>query len=114
MDDAYTLGRLLTMPEVTSKNLGKILSIYESIRRPIAHDALDRSLRLSRVIMFVPGFIPKDVDVEKVKANDKDELQKIAQEMERIWSFNDMDVSDTDWARAKELYDKEFSAGELN
>ena len=34
--------------------------------------------------------------------------------MERIWSFNDMDVSDTDWARAKELYDKEFSAGELN
>ncbi|KAK7693984.1 hypothetical protein QCA50_003559 [Cerrena zonata] len=88
IEDAYILGQLLTQPSVTASNLSKVLEIYDTIRRPIAHQASDY------------------VDVEKLKANDKEEFKKIGREMESIWGFHYANLPREDWARAKELFDK--------
>ena len=106
LQDAYILGRLLTLPSVHTQNLNLVLRIYDEIRRPIAHEAADRSLRISRVVMFFPEFLPEDVNLEKLRANDKDELRKVTKEIERIWSFSYIGDPEDDWVRAKDLYER--------
>ncbi|KAK7693985.1 hypothetical protein QCA50_003560 [Cerrena zonata] len=104
MEDAYILGRLLTQSLVTARDVGKVLDIYDTIRRPIAHEVSDRSLRMSRMLFFFPNYMPADVDVEKLKINDKEEIGKVAKEMEKLWSFNYTNMPEEDWIRARDLF----------
>ena len=83
-----------------------VLTIYDEIRRPIAHEAVDRSFRMSRVNMFLPEFLPADVDTEKIKVNDRDGLRKVTKEIERLWSFSYIGDPEDDWVRAKEQFER--------
>ena len=69
---------------------------------------------MSRVSLLLEGHIPPEVDLEKLKANDREEFRKIAKEMANIWSFHFARMPQEDWSQAKEMLDKSQLGGELN
>ena len=71
-------------------------------------------MRVSRGVVFYPEYLPSDIDFEKVKANDIDELKKVGNEMEKLWSFTYSGLPEEEWIRAKELLDAAYLAGHLN
>ena len=73
--DAYILGRLLTDPALTTDNVAAVLQIYDDIRRPVASDVVERSLRLGFLYEFHPDYLPNGVDVDKLCGGDLHELR---------------------------------------
>lgn len=70
------------------------------------HEASNRSLTMIHTMTFLPGHLPAGVDPEKIKVNDKKEIEKMTEEMERLWSFNYLGTPQEDWVRAKKLFDE--------
>ena len=114
VQDAYILGRLLAQHIITKKSIQRVLEIYDTVRRPVAHQTASYSMRVSRGVVFYPEYLPSDIDFEKVKANDIDELKKVGNEMEKLWSFTYSGLPEEEWIRAKELLDAAYLAGHLN
>ena len=86
-EDAYILGRLLAHPAINSSNVTKALQVYDAIRRPIANAVVDLSLRLGLLYEFAEEHLPPGTDAAKLYAGDRDEVQRIAKEMDDIWTL---------------------------
>ena len=102
--DAYILGRLLTQLNVNKSNLTEVLQVYDAIRRPIAQDVAERSLRLGGVYELDPVVMNEDIDSAKLDAGDRDELQKL---IPIFWKISDSvhftEMPDRDWERAQTM-----------
>ena len=63
---------------------------------------------------FFPEYLPSDIDIEKIRVNDIDELKKVGKEMEKWWSFTYSGMPEEEWVRAKEMLDAAHSSGQLD
>lgn len=101
--DAYILGRLLAHPSVDASNLADALRVYDAVRRPIGNEVVERSLRLGFLYELHPDFLPPGTDVDSVRAGDRAQFERIAEDMEDIWGFHSGGLPEDDWRRAQEL-----------
>lgn len=102
--DAYILGRILADPIVNQDNVVEALEVYDAIRRPIAHEIVERSLRLGGVYELDPEVMNQDMDATKLDAGDRDELQKLVsvlRDISSIYHFTEM--PEKDWDRAQTM-----------
>ncbi|GJE90596.1 FAD/NAD-binding domain-containing protein [Phanerochaete sordida] len=106
IDDSYILGRILAHPSITADNIAEALKTYDAIRRPIAGDVLERSLRIGFLYEFHPEHVPTGTDLEKVRAGDRAELRKIADELQDIWRFHWEWMPERDWERAQVMLEE--------
>lgn len=104
--DSYILGRILAHPSMTADNVAEALKIYDAIRRPIASDVLERSLRIGFLYEFHPDYVPAGTSLEKVRAGDRAELKKIADELQEIWRFHWEWMPERDWERAQVMLEE--------
>lgn len=88
---------------MTKDNIVDVLKIYENIRKPISQDIAERSLKMGHLMEFHPDYLPKDVDVNKVKAGDPEHLGKVGQSMHDVWSFHYSKMPGEDWEHASEM-----------
>lgn len=95
LQDAFILGQILSDPAVNTSNITD-LKVYEEIRKPIAHDVVDRSRKMSLLMLFHPDVLPPDADIEKVTAGDIEHLEKVANAMQDLWSFHYTKMADKD------------------
>ncbi|KAK7683133.1 hypothetical protein QCA50_013806 [Cerrena zonata] len=100
IEDAFILGHILCEPSVCVDNITEALKVYDEIRKPIARDVADRSLKMGNLMEFHPDFLPPDADIEKVRDGDEEHLKKIAEAMQDVWSFHYSKMPDEDWDRA--------------
>lgn len=103
IEDAYILGRLLAHPRITALDVPAVLKIYESIRRPVANDAVERSLRLGGMYEFQPDTLPEGTNLEKIHAGDPQELSTLAEAMQEMYQFHWAELPERDWQRAEEM-----------
>ena len=104
----------MLQPAVTKKNIQKVLEIYDTVRRPVAHQTADYSMRMCRGVAFFPEYLPSDIDIEKIRVNDMDELKKVGKEMEKWWSFTYSGMPEEEWVQAKEMLDAAHLSGQLD
>ncbi|KAK7693986.1 hypothetical protein QCA50_003561 [Cerrena zonata] len=103
IEDAFILGRLLASPLVSRNNVANVLKVYEDIRKPISQDAASRSLKMGYLMELHPDYLPEDADVDKVKAGDHVQLEKVANAMQDVWSFHSTNMPGECWERASEM-----------
>lgn len=101
--DAYILGRVLTHPLVNRDNITEALKVYDTIRRPFANEVCRRSLRLGFLYDLRAEYLPENVEVDKLRAGDREELLKVADDIEEIWSIHFKALPGEDWERASEM-----------
>lgn len=101
--DTYILGRLLADLSVTVDNVHEALKVYEEIRRPISHEAFDRSFKMCRMGLTFPDHLQDGVIIDQLKANDKEAYSKVGKAMEDIWKFHFIRTPMEDWTDAKIL-----------
>ena len=87
---------------MTTSNVVEAFKVYEEVRKPVAQDVHDRSVKMGYLMDFHPDYIPADADIEKVRAGDKDHLEKVAMAMDDVWSFHFSKMPEGDWDKAKE------------
>ena len=80
--------------------------MYDAIRRPIGNDVVERSLTLGFLYELHPDYLAPDIDAARLRAGDRAELQKLADQMKQIWTFHWQDMPERDWERAQELLAK--------
>lgn len=66
IEDAYVLARLLAHPHTTASNLGELLHIYDSVRRPSSQEMARRSLAVGRAYAFLKPQISHSASLEEV------------------------------------------------
>lgn len=103
IDDSYILGRILSHPLVTTDNVATALQVYDAIRRPVASDVVERSLRVGFLYEFHPGYLPLGTDTERLRRGDLAELEKVGDTLQDIWRFHWERMPDQDWERAREM-----------
>ena len=106
LKDAYILGRLLSDTRITSANVCTALQVYDHVRRPIAAEVAERSLRLGFLYELHSDYLPQNVNVEKMLKGDIEELMKVVDEMRRIWTFYSEQSPENDWEQASEVLSK--------
>ena len=104
--DAYILGRILSYPKVGRKNLPEALTVYDAIRQPIGNDVVERSLKMGFLYEFHPDYLPKGIEIDELRAGNRDELQKLVDEMKCIWEFHWSEMPESDWKRAQKLLEE--------
>lgn len=104
IEDAYVLGRLLAHPHTTHGTLSSALTIYDTVRRPLGHAAVEASLRLGFLYEFHPNFVPPDVNLDRaVAGDDRAELGKVAQSIQDVWKFHTVGTPKSEWVHAEEM-----------
>lgn len=88
---------------MNSRNVTSVLKVYDEIRRPIAREVAERSLRMGLLNEFVPEAMPPDADFEKIKAGDLEHLGKLDKAMQEQWKFHYSKMPDEDWEKAKAM-----------
>ncbi|EKM54679.1 uncharacterized protein PHACADRAFT_210465 [Phanerochaete carnosa HHB-10118-sp] len=102
IEDAYILGRLLAQPATNLSNVKDALRIYDAIRRPIASEIVERSLKMGFLYELSTDGLPPGTDAAKVHAGDRDELQKVIKVMTDLWTWHSASMPEEDWLRAQE------------
>ncbi|GJE94240.1 FAD/NAD-binding domain-containing protein [Phanerochaete sordida] len=108
IDDSYILGRILTHPGVTTANLVDALKVYDAVRRPIADDITERSLRTGFLYELHPDYVPAGTDLDKLRAGDPAELRRITDEARRMSRFHWAEMPEQDWERARALLERQI------
>ena len=108
--DAYILGRLFTHPSVTPAHISAVLQIYDSVRRPVAADAVERSLQLGFMFELSPDYLSEGRSLEKLCAGDVEELKKYGQEVQDLYRFHWEEMPEQDWELAGGMLGKAFAA----
>lgn len=103
IEDAYVLGRLLAHPATDLSNVTDALRIYDAVRRPVASDVVERSLKVGLLYELVAEAFPSGTDAAKVHAGDRDELQKVAKEIMDMWVRQNASIPEEDWLRAQDM-----------
>lgn len=103
IEDAYVLGRLLAHRATDRANAADALRIYDAVRRPVASAVVERSLRVGLLYELVAAALPPGTDAARVHAGDRAEMQKVADEMVRIWAWHGERMPEEDWLRAQEM-----------
>lgn len=103
VQDAYILARILAHPSVTNQNVPQALKVYDVIRRPIANDIVERSLRQCFISTLHPDYLPSGIDIAKLQSGDSSEWTKVRQDMQDIWSFHGGKMPDDHWEHAQAL-----------
>lgn len=103
IEDAYILARILAHPSVTNQNVHQALKVYDVIRRPIANDIVERSLRQCFISTLHPDYLPSGIDIAKLQSGDSSEWTKVRQDMQDIWSFHGGKMPDDHWEHAQAL-----------
>ncbi|EKM54680.1 uncharacterized protein PHACADRAFT_185571 [Phanerochaete carnosa HHB-10118-sp] len=103
MEDAYVLGRLLAHPATDVSNVTDALRIYDAVRRPVASEVVERSLKAGLLYEFVAEAFPPGADAAKVHAGDPDELQKVAEEVMDMWVRQNASTPEEDWLKVQEM-----------
>ncbi|GJE92729.1 hypothetical protein PsYK624_088850 [Phanerochaete sordida] len=103
IEDAYILGRLLAHPATDASNLRDALRIYDAVRRPVGNEVVERSLHVGLLYELVPSSFPPGTDAAKVHAGDRAELQKVVDEMLRVWAWHSERMPEQDWLQAQEM-----------
>lgn len=96
---------MLAHPKVTAYNVSDALKVYDAVRRPIANDIVERSLKLGFLYEFHPGYLPAGTDINKLHAGDRDELKKVSDEMQDMWHFHWQSLPEEDWEQACKMLD---------
>lgn len=82
--------------------------MYDAIRRPIANDVVERSLRIGFLYEFHPGYLPEGTDVDKLHSGDREELKRISDELQEMWRFHWAEMPEQDWERACEMLEEKL------
>ncbi|KAK7682311.1 hypothetical protein QCA50_014514 [Cerrena zonata] len=103
VEDAYILGHILADPIVNKDNVIQALNVYDTIRRPIAHDVVEESLRLGGVYELDPTAMREDMDSAKLEAGDREELQKLVSVFRDITTVHFTGMPENDWYQARAM-----------
>ncbi|GJE88353.1 salicylate 1-monooxygenase-like protein [Phanerochaete sordida] len=106
IEDAYILGRLLAHPTVQHAHIPAVLEIYDTVRRPIAADAVERSLRLGGMYELQADCLPAGVDADKLWAGDEHELAALAEAMQEMHRFHWETMPEREWERAERMLEE--------
>lgn len=80
--------------------------MYDAIRRPIANDVVERSLKIGFLYEFHPDYLPAGTDVEKLRAGDRNELKKVSDALQDMWRFHWAEMPEQDWEHAREMLEE--------
>ncbi|EKM60412.1 uncharacterized protein PHACADRAFT_203617 [Phanerochaete carnosa HHB-10118-sp] len=106
IDDSYVLGRILAHPKVTTENVAEAFKVYDAIRRPVASEALECSLRTGFLYEFHPDYLPTGTDVEKLHAGDRGELKNVADELQDMSYIHWAELPGREWERALDMLEE--------
>ncbi|KAK7683134.1 hypothetical protein QCA50_013807 [Cerrena zonata] len=93
---------LTVYSSLNTHNTIEVLNVYDEIRKPVAWDATSKTIKTDGLMEF-PQTSPHISDIEKVHAGGKDQIDKVAWEIQDAWSFRYRQMLDEAWDAARVL-----------
>ena len=90
-------------PSINRSNLFYALEVYDTIRRPIGNDVVERSLKMGFLYELHPDYLAPNINVARLRPGDRGELKRLVDQMSEIWTFHWKEMPEQDWERAKEI-----------